>query len=81
MKPNLPPPPSDVFGFRVAMFDEDDIDQAVLDQYAYALEDPSLGMKGFWLLYRPPNADEGVPIPGTKGTTLPGDHHEYKLEI
>ena len=80
MKPNLPLPPSDCWGFRVAMFDEPDIDQAVLDEYVYAKEDPNPGMKGFWLLYRPPNADEGVPIPGTKSMTLPGDHHMYKLK-
>jgi hypothetical protein len=78
MKPNLPPPPFDVFGFRVGMYEECDIDQELIDRYAYAREST---LKGFWELFRPPNADEGVPIPGTKGMTLPGDHHRYKLKI
>ena len=78
MKPNLPlPPVSDRWGFRVGMYEEADIDQELLDKYAYAKE--SSMMKGYWELFRPPNADEGVPIPGTRGMTLPGDHHIYKL--
>ena len=79
MKPNLPLPPSDIFGFRVGMYEECDIDQELIDHYTYARE--SYWAQGYWELFRPPNADESVPIMGTKGKTLPGDHHKYKLEI
>tara|TARA_A200000159_G_scaffold68719_2_gene63651 strand:+ start:4274 stop:4516 length:243 start_codon:yes stop_codon:yes gene_type:complete len=77
MKPNLPEPPSDIFGYRVALFEEADIDQELLNQYQYAK--PSF-MPGLWELFRPPNDNEGVPIPGTKGMTLPGDHTVHDLE-
>lgn len=77
MKPNLPAPPSDSWGFRVRVEHESDIDQAMLDQYQYAKPCP-LGPR-LWSLFRPPNAQEGVPIPGTKGMTLPGDHNIYEL--
>ena len=77
MKPNLPAPPSDVFGYRVALFEETDIDQELLDQYQYAK--PSF-MPGLWELLREPNENEGVPIPGTRGMTLPGDHSVHDLE-
>ena len=77
MKPNLPAPPSDISGYRVALFEEQDIDQELLNRYQYAK--PS-GLPGLWSLYRPPNENEGVPIPGTKGMTLPGDHTVYDLK-
>ena len=78
MKPNLPAPPADIFGFRATMKHESEIDQAMLDQYQYAEPCP-LGT-GFWTLYRHPNETEGVPIPGTRGMTLPGDHNVYDLD-
>ena len=77
MKPNLPAPPASVFGFRCIVVEEADIDQKLLDQYQYAK--PSF-MPGLWELLREPNEDEGVPIPGTKGMTLPGDHRIHDLE-
>ena len=78
MKPNLPLPPDNVWGFRIAVFEEEDIDQELLDQYQYAK--PCLLGPGIWELLREPNEDEGVPIPGTKGMTLPGDHNIHDLE-
>ena len=78
MKPNLPPPPASIWGFRCVAVEEDDIDQELLDKYKYA--QPSDFMPGLWELFRPPNEDEGVPIPGTRGMTLPGDHHCYDIE-
>ena len=78
MKPNLPAPPSDLFGFRATVEHESDIDQAFLDRYQYAEPCPTLGA-GLWTLYRHPNETEGVPIPGTQGMTLPGDHNIYDL--
>ena len=78
MKPNLPLPPSDVFGFRALTEHESDLDQEIIARYQYAEPSFELGA-GVWTLYRPPNETEGVPIPGTKGMTLPGDHNRYNL--
>lgn len=78
MKPNLPAPPASVFGFRCVIVEEADICQELLDNYQYAKRS-DFG-PGLWELYRPPNEEEGVPIPGTKGMTLPGDHSIHDLE-
>ena len=78
MKPNLPAPPASVFGFRCVIVEEADIDQELLDRFQFAK--PCEIGTGIWELYRPPNEDEGVPIPGTRGMTLPGDHRIHDLE-
>ena len=77
MKPNLPTPPASVFGFRGIVVEEADIDQELLSHYQYAAP---TSIPGVWELLREPNDDEGVPIPGTKGMTLPGDHTVHDLE-
>ena len=83
MKPNLPAPPADMFGFRAVIASEEEIDQELLDRYEFAEKCPPMGVgtdEVWWSLYRRPRADEGVPIPGTKGMTLPGDHQKHDLE-
>lgn len=58
MKPNLPPPPQNLAGFKAVALTESDIaqDPSILERFQYAeLVEDFPGEGPLWFLYRNPN--------------------------